>query len=1728
MSGFLTSLHERFLFLRKDILRNVSLTFLITFSFIAFSGSSVSGQCTAVIGSSIDPLEGCDILTIQFFDQSTGTISRSWDFGDGSDNVVAQNPVHSFTTGDNDTVFTVRLSITCASGTSSTTKQVRVFAKPKVEYRSDKSSVCAITDSICLINTSDYTVSNSFLWNFGDGTISEEYAPCKTYSTPGTYDVSLTVINEKGCLRSVTSSEFVNVEEIPSTAFSVSGNSGCSPFSVVFRNITDTVGNDYSNWTWDFGDGSPQYSGFEPPTHTFIQPGEYTVNLGTTNTLGCFNYSTQKITVKPAPIAQISTSSPSCINDNLVVEYTGAYSGTPTFNWTFTEATAVSGSGEGPYYIRYASAGNKNISLTVTENGCTSSVAQKVQIVPITTVLLQLSANKDTICSGQEVTFTATPVDFATYCFYVNSTQVQCSSVNTYTGNSFSNGDRIYVKITDVNGCTEIVSDTFELGVIQTPAVALISSSPNDTVCLLDNVQFTALPTGYEEYTFYVANEEVQKGSSNVYNTASLIDRERVYATASNNGCFSANSNNIFTTVSDILPKPQVYCGASSSTAIEFRWDEIPGAVGYEISIDNGPFITPSTGPGGLSHLMTGLISNESHSIRVRAYDATVCGEGELSDELTCTAIECDEIAFTLNGQYQDVCENEQVTLQIDGISVPNYMVTWNEQAGTNSNYYSYIATQDTVIPVEVTNLDAPLCPSVIKNFSNFVTPRRDVTLVSSATGGVCSGTPVTFTASPFDFIEYFFYENNLLVQSGPDNRYLVSDPVDGHVFMVTAFEGGCSASSAIQNLEVTDPLEVPQVNYSSSTASSVSFAWDPVAGATGYLISVDNGPFIVPSSGATGLSHTVSLLSPGDAVIVSVIALGDGICGDSERSQPAIGYAESCSGIDYTLETEYHICSGDSVILRVENLNISNYVIKWGNLPPSRKRMIVVNPVSDTTVPVMIRDLDKPLCPAVYNYVHIFVTGRPGMLTLTSSDSDNTICEGDPVIFTAAPGGYDFYEFYDGINLLSGSYLNTYSTDQLSDGSVIRALAYNRGCEGDGSNEITLTVNPALKSPQVNCNGSTTGTVSFAWDAIPGATGYLVSINGSSYLTPSSGGTGLSHDITGLSNGDIMSARVIATGSDPCGNSVPSVVKSCVATNCDAYSAIVAPYDTVCQDEQVELVISQINIPDYSVSWNGGSYGPDTTMLFTATSDSTITVDVKNNTQPTCPVYTRRFEISVIAVPELQLVSNDDDNVLCNGQQVSFVLLPATFDSYRYYNGLNVVQDSYLNKYGPVQLSDGDEIHATADVRGCTALSEKLQMTVKAPAALNLTSTAAGDICTNELVTLTATPGFSHYYFRDRDGIVADAASNSIDYRIYSPEITVTAIDDSYCSTISPDTVRFKLLPLPSMILSCSLDTICFGDFTSYFAQPPFLTGYEFSSSTNGIVQQGSSNIYVTDSLKNSETISVVGIDMNGCRSNSISSPFPYILPYPETTIAAGADGVCLNDSVTLTARKDIDYPSATYYWSTGETTGSIRVSPQYTTTYTLYYNYGMCQNKPLDTKEIGVDRMPAPLAYAGEDTTICIGDSVRLEATGGMQYLWNDTLTLDYPGEYNPLAQPLNTITYVVTVTNLFCKSVDSVTVTVDKCLEALTDPVPQIITPNGDGYNDYWEVYNIDYFQNNRVEIFNRWGNIVYTASPYLNDWDGKNTSGEELPDGTYYYILDIGNGSEPRTGFIIIHR
>jgi len=88
-------------------------------------------------------------------------------------------------------------------------------------------------------------------------------------------------------------------------------------------------------------------------------------------------------------------------------------------------------------------------------------------------------------------------------------------------------------------------------------------------------------------------------------------------------------------------------------------------------------------------------------------------------------------------------------------------------------------------------------------------------------------------------------------------------------------------------------------------------------------------------------------------------------------------------------------------------------------------------------------------------------------------------------------------------------------------------------------------------------------------------------------------------------------------------------------------------------------------------------------------------------------------------------------------------------------------------------------------------------------------------------------------------------------------------------------------------------------------------------------------------------------------------------------------------------------------------------------------------------------------------------------------------------------------------------------------------ITTFVPQGFSPNGDGVNDFFVIADISEFPKASLQVYNRWGGLVFESSKYDNRWNGT-YKGEDVPQGTYFYLLDLGIGKAAQKGYIYINR
>jgi gliding motility-associated-like protein len=168
-------------------------------------------------------------------------------------------------------------------------------------------------------------------------------------------------------------------------------------------------------------------------------------------------------------------------------------------------------------------------------------------------------------------------------------------------------------------------------------------------------------------------------------------------------------------------------------------------------------------------------------------------------------------------------------------------------------------------------------------------------------------------------------------------------------------------------------------------------------------------------------------------------------------------------------------------------------------------------------------------------------------------------------------------------------------------------------------------------------------------------------------------------------------------------------------------------------------------------------------------------------------------------------------------------------------------------------------------------------------------------------------------------------------------------------------------------------------------------------------------------------------------------------------------------------------------------------------------------------------------PAAAAGSDMTLCESGTILkgntfLQATSHWVLLSGNAAIMQADRaetEVRPLAPGQHTLRY--TITNGECTASDDITINVsDACLE-----LPDAITPNDDGYNEALVIKGIGFYPDNELEIYNRWGNLVFRQINYRNTWKGENNiTGGTLPEGTYFVIFRTENENRILRGYVDI--
>jgi gliding motility-associated-like protein len=1483
------------------------LIILLTFVFF-MSNFSNAQSCVAKIEfeSVTTTLSGCAPFNVIFSDKNSST--RQWNFSDSTFSPATSNAPKvqkEFPGGLKDTTYRVVLKKTCGA---SDTVYVTVFVKPKVDFKVDTTSACAIVDKIQFTNLLD---KGKYIWKFGDsdptGTTLEN--PLKKYSSGAVYDVSLTVTNDKNCQTELIKKNYITINSKPNPQFYLDLFEGCVPFTAQVTNDTDTNFVKIDDWKWMLGK-EVIHSDYSLKSIRIDKPFLGDLVLVATSNLGCrdtFNTQLHAITTPNASF--LVSKSEICSSDSIKVTNSALLSDKAIFNWSFDGGVStLTKDVKGPHTINWQNGGIKKIELTITDSTCTATTSNLITIFDSPKV--DLTTSKDTICLGDIVKFKATPSSLLSYRFFKNETLYRNGVEDEFSTDTLANGDQFYVIAKDAQGCDSRKSSVKKLSVREKPKVSLLSSDVDNVVCKGDSVVFTGVPSGYSNYTFYSFSKAMQSGVSNVFKAKDLQNSDSVFVEAlSDNGCSKTSSNAFVMSVVKELPAPKINCGKSTNNQVTFIWDTIRGAQSYKVSVNGGAF----NSVGATNSLVQSIpLSGDSIKISVKAIGNFECGNSLPSKDKYCQAIFCTPIVLNHTPELE-VCKGELAVLKLNGIKTSNYSLHWEDnEVRTKDSVYTTLLSNSKDITVEFIDSIQKECPKQEFVYRVKVNSIPNVELTSSVPTVICEGTEGVFTAKPSGYETYTFYNGNEIIQNDWRNTCKIANFKNGIPFRVVASKYGCSAVSNELINTVVEPLSQPIVYCGASSTSAMEFVWDQVQGAVAYQVSVNGGNWIAPSS---GVKHVLTGLKPGSSAYITVKAIGVTICGSSEVSLQTSCFTNPCTAITYNFAHKASLCKGESSLFKVTGVSIPNYLVSWNGLKYDKSLSYSAKPTKDTIVRVIIKNANEPSCPSELKYAQVKVVEQPNV-SLTVYPT--FFCEGDEVKFLATPSKYENYKFFNQASLIYTGYKNEFSASNLKNGASIRVIARNGNCI-DTSNSIVLTVSKPLDQPVVNSGKITNNSIEFVWDSIPNATGYMISVDGAPYSVPSTGVTGLSHQVNGLTENTKKIVKIIAIGIGSCGNSPESdtiirYTTGHVDSVCTKMNFVKSSDVSICEDNQVNLSISEISIQQPIISWKNDLSLNQTTFSFQALFTDTIKVAIRNAKEPLCPEFRKFIKVKVNPKPVITLGDNLFNDSICEGDEVSFFINPNTTLNYTFYNDTKLIQSSNSNTLLIPHVASDLLIRGVAkDEIGCFSDTSYLDVKmVDKPIVSLIDNSVNSGICKDKSLELSLAPisSLNKLYEFFQDGILIQSGSSNkfkLNSLLSNTTFKARAIHRFGCKGDFTKEKQFVPFQLPEISISTSdLDNqLCERETFTINVTPSNLAHYIFIEGEDTLSKSANYQ-FTLSNLSKTRAVKVIAIDSNTCISNFNDTVKIIVHPLPKM-LNESSHTMCSDDSLKIALTTDI-----------------------------------------------------------------------------------------------------------------------------------------------------------------------------------------------------------------------------
>lgn len=581
-----------------------------------------------------------DGTTVFFQNLSNNGDSYNWSYGDGNG---SSDTSPSYTYSERGT-YSVTLTASNNCGSNQTNSEVIISILPVASFTSSSTLGCA-RHTVNFTNTS--SEGNSYLWEFegGNPATSVVENPIVEYGTEGIYGVSLTVTNAFGTDQS-NINNFIIVEDVPIVDFSHTNDAG----TVTFTNMSTNS----DTYIWLFGDGtnSNQIS----PTHTYGDPGSYTVTLVATNDCGQ-NQITSEIIAEILPEASFFNSTPSgCATHQ--VTFTDTSTGADAFFWEFEGGNPSTSTMQHPT-VEFENEGIYSVSLTASNDyGSDLTTASNIYVIrSIPDIDFSYTVN------GGEVTFTSTSDNADTYLWDFGDGNTSASQDPSHT---YTDAGTYLVSLTATNICGD---NTISYSVLSevSPIASFTSSEGNG--CVTHNISYVfdganastydwAFPGGTPSVS-NIPNPVIEYQNTGTYNVTLIV-------------------TNAFT--SDNITK-QKYVNVNDLPDTNFEYSVDVGVVSFTNLSENGTNPVWDFGDGNTSSASNPVYTyEEDGDYIVTLTTMNECGQSIHNEALTITFAP----SIFINSDITEGCL--PATFRFSNESINSESVQWEFPGGSPAN----------------------------------------------------------------------------------------------------------------------------------------------------------------------------------------------------------------------------------------------------------------------------------------------------------------------------------------------------------------------------------------------------------------------------------------------------------------------------------------------------------------------------------------------------------------------------------------------------------------------------------------------------------------------------------------------------------------------------------------------------------------------------------------------------------------------------------------------------------------------------------------------------------------------------------------------------------------------------------------------------------------------------------------------------------------------------------